>query len=176
MDTRSVQNKMTMMRMKLACLRQATSNHEAISMVLACGRCLPRCMIMPCWPLFAGRRSRKAASSARLKMLLDRKRPDGRALDKGGRTQRARASSASSSCFPREGGAESENRQHSLFFGFWNEQRASSASSLLVCRWPTTRKVMLRMLTLRTICHPECETDDADDACCSCSKAEGKRC
>ena len=86
-------------------------------MVLACGRCVPRCITVPCWPLgiFAGRRSRKAASSAR---LTDRKRPDGRLLYKGGRAQRARASSASSSCFRREGGAESENRQHSLFSVF----------------------------------------------------------
>ena len=47
-DTPSVQNKRTMMRMMLACLRQATSNHEATSMALACGRCLRRCIIVPC--------------------------------------------------------------------------------------------------------------------------------
>ena len=41
---------------------------------------------------------------------------------------------------------------------------------------PTTRKVMLRMLPLFSICHPECETDDADDACGFCSKSEGKQC
>ena len=56
---------------------------------------------------------------------------DGRALYKGCRTHGRRASS---SCFRMELGAESDDRQHSLFFGFWNDQRASSASSLLVCR------------------------------------------
>ena len=71
-DTPSVQNKRTMMRMMLACLRQATSNHEATSMALACGRCLRRCIIVPCSQLgiFADKRSRKAASLARFKSAL----------------------------------------------------------------------------------------------------------
>ena len=110
------------------------------------------------------------------RVLLDRKRPDGRALCKGGRTQRARASSASSSCFPMEGRAESESCHHSLFFSVFGTTSEHHQHHRCLCAGPTTRKVMLRMLTLRTICHPASETDDADDACCLCSKAEGKRC